>query len=236
MKSIRPILCVVAALALAGGAYALGAWRAKRPENVVAEFHRLFHKRGAYQNTRWMGKRAQKCPLDLWVFQEIVHETRPDVVVEMGTFHGGSALYFASLFDLIGRGRVITVDIEDQPDKPQHPRIQYLLGSSTSPEIVSRVQALLKPGEKVMVVLDSDHHGDHVSRELRLYSGLVTPGCYLIVEDTHFNGNPILPNFGPGPMEAVRGFLAGNANFEVDRSREKFLMTFNPSGYIRRLR
>jgi cephalosporin hydroxylase len=87
-----------------------------------------------------------------------------------------------------------------------------------------------------MVVLDSDHHRDHVRNELRLYSDMVSPGCYLIVEDTHFNGHPIVPKFGPGPWEAVEEFLAAHPNFERDRSRERFLLSFNPGGWLKRVR
>lgn len=230
--------CAAAALLGVAAGFACASYLAQRPERVSAAFHRLFHKYGdqTYQNTRWLGVRAQKCPLDMWVFQEILFETRPDVLLEMGTFQGGSALYFASIFDLLGRGRVITVDIEDFPGKPRHPRIEYLLGSSTSAGIAARVRSLVRPGEKVMVVLDSDHSREHVLQELHLYSGLVTPDCYLVVEDTHFNGHPILPKFGPGPMEALKTFLAESSDFRPDRSREKFLMTFNPSGYLKRMR
>lgn len=221
---------------MCAGGYGLATWRAGRPENVRAAFHRLFHKRGeqTYQQTYWLGVHAQKCPLDMWVFQEILHETRPDVLIEAGTYKGGSAYYFASLFDLMGRGRVVTIDIEDHKEKPAHPRITYLLGSSTSPAIVGRVRESIRPGEKVMVVLDSDHHAPHVREELRLYSGLVTPGCFLVVEDTHFNGHPILPRWGPGPAEALADFLRADSSFVVDASREKFLMSFNPGGYLRR--
>jgi cephalosporin hydroxylase len=87
-----------------------------------------------------------------------------------------------------------------------------------------------------MVVLDSDHHKDHVLEELRLYSPLVSVGQYLIVEDTHFNGHPILKNFGPGPWEAVEEFLRERPDFAVDSSREKYGMTFNPHGYLRRVK
>lgn len=219
--------------------FAVTSYRDRRPENVIAAFHRLFHKRGetTYNNTRWLGTDIQKCPLDLFVFQEILYETRPDVLVETGTFKGGSALYFASLFDLMNHGRVITVDIEDQPVKPKHPRITYLLGSSTSDEILAKIHGLIAPGEKVMVTLDSNHARDHVIKELNLYAPLVSAGCYLVVEDTHFNGHPILPKFGPGPMEAVSEFLAtGGASFARDASREKYLLTFNPGGFLRRVR
>lgn len=86
-----------------------------------------------------------------------------------------------------------------------------------------------------MVVLDSDHSADHVTKELSIYSQFVSQGCYLVVEDTNINGHPVLPEFGPGPAEALEEFLAGNGQFTVDESREKFLLTFNPKGYLRRI-
>lgn len=87
-----------------------------------------------------------------------------------------------------------------------------------------------------MVVLDSDHSFAHVRRELELYGDLVTPECYLIVEDTNVNGHPVSPQHGPGPWEAVEEFLARKADFVVDRDQHKYLMTFNPNGYLRKVR
>src|ERR1035437_1517093 len=130
-----------------------------RESRTVERFHRIYHDKSETtwdQNTRWLGTRIQKLPMDLHVYQELLWEAKPDVLLEMGTLNGGSALYFASIFDLMGHGRVITVDIERQPNLPAHPRIAYLLGSSTAPEIVRRIEALIKPGETVMAVLDSD--------------------------------------------------------------------------------
>src|SRR4051812_28260289 len=89
----------------------------------------------------WFGHLTQKCPFDLWTYQEILVETRPDLVIETGTCYGGSALFLATMFDLLGRGRVITVDIADVPGRPQHPRITYVRGSSAAPEIVRQVRA-----------------------------------------------------------------------------------------------
>ncbi len=209
-------------------------------EDVTAAFHRIYHNNWWHQtvlNTDWLGVRAMKCPLDMWVFQEILYETRPDVIVETGTMEGGSSFYFASILDLLGHGRVITVDILDYPDKPRHERITYLTGSSTSEEIIETIRGLIEPGEKVMVFLDSDHSQAHVERELELYSNLVTPGNYLIVEDTHLNGHPIFIPIavGPGPMEAVQEFLSTSNDFTVDRSREKYGLTFNPNGFLKRV-
>jgi cephalosporin hydroxylase len=204
-------------------------------EQVVEDFHSMYYDSNVYRRTYWRGVETQKCPLDLWIYQEILHELRPDVIVETGTFTGGSAFYLATLFDVLGGGRVITVDLEPQPNLPVHPRITYISGlSSTAPEAVSRVRALLKPGESVMVILDSDHSRNHVLDELRLYARMVTPGQYLIVEDTNINGHPALPAFGPGPMEALDDYLKEDDAFEIDPNREKFYMTFNPRGYLKR--
>ena len=232
----RILVVVFVAAAFAAGAFTASWWRT-RPRQVIDAYHVWYHRHGeeTYNNTQWLGIEVQKCPLDLWVMQEIVHEIQPDVLVEAGTYMGGSAYYFASLFELMNHGRVVTIDIEDHPGKPSHPRITYLLGSSTSGEIVSRVKAAIHPGEKVLVDLDSAHNQAHVAKELELYSPLVTPGSYLIVEDTHFNGHPILPKFGPGPGEAVAEFLPVHPEFRADPRREKFGMTFNPGGYLQRL-
>jgi cephalosporin hydroxylase len=122
-----------------------------------------------------------------------------------------------------------------RPEWPSHPRIAYLTGSSTSALIVDQVRTRVAGASRVMVILDSDHKKDHVLDELRLYSPLVTKGSYLIVEDTNINGRPVFPGFGPGPAEAVDDFLSANTAFERDPSRERFLVTFNPGGYLRRV-
>lgn len=106
-------------------------------------------------------------PFDLWVYQEILWALRPDVIVETGTAHGGSALYFASLLELIGKGRVITLDVSASPKRPRHARIEYVTGSSVASDVVGYVRSVIKPGDTVMVVLDSDHRTAHVLDELR---------------------------------------------------------------------
>jgi len=205
---------------------------------IIRACHQLYYarKEQTWGNTYWLGVPVQKCPLDLWIYQEIIYETRPDLIIECGTASGGSALYLASICELLGCGQVITIDINPQPDRPPHPRITYLTGSSTSPEIIEQVRALAAGATRVMVVLDSDHHKDHVLQELRIYSTLVTVGCYLIVEDTNLNGHPVAPDFGPGPWEAVEEFLGENHDFEIDKSREKFMLTANENGYLKRIR
>jgi cephalosporin hydroxylase len=212
--------------------------RERSPDEIVRDFHRLYYSSGkrTYEDTFWLGQPCAKCPLDLWVYQEILFERRPGLIVECGTYFGGTAHFLACMCDLIDNGRVITIDIrERQPHRrPRHPRIEYRTGSSTGPGIVAGVAEAVQPGERVMVILDSNHQKDHVLAELRAYSPLVTPGDYLVVEDTNINGHPVRADHGPGPMEAVDEFLAGTDEFSIDESREKFFMTFNPRGYLRR--
>ncbi len=205
-------------------------------QDVVTAFQKVYtySQDQPWRQTSWLGVQTLKIPSDLWIFQEILQETRPDVLIETGTYQGGSALFFASLFDLLNNGRVVTIDIAEQSNKPKHPRITYLIGSSTSDRIVSEVRRLTEGAGRIMVTLDSDHNAAHVLQELRIYSNFVTPGCFLVVEDTALNGHPVWPNFGPGPMEALETFLQQDKNFVPDRSREKFLVTGNPKGYLRR--
>lgn len=206
-------------------------------ERVVRRFHRLYYMTShrTWRNTFFLGVPVAKCPLDLWVYQEIVNEVRPDLIIETGTAHGGSALYMARLCELVGRGRIISIDLIARENLPQHPLVTYIIGSSIEPETFQQAKSQVRPGESVMVVLDSAHTRDHVLAELRLYGELVTPGSYLIVEDTNIHGRPVLRSHGPGPAEAVAEFLSRDTRFDVDESREKFYMTFNPGGYLKRL-
>lgn len=213
------------------------------PSRITNRFQRLYHEAaksgGTWRNTRWMGIPTQKLPLDLWIYQEILHETRPDLIIESGTSSGGSALYLAHVCDALGKGRIITIDIEERPGRPRHDRITYLTGSSTSDEIASEIHREVEDGStRAMVILDSDHSEAHVAAELSIYWSLVAPGCYLIVEDTVI-GHPVRRRRGtePGPMEAVEKFLRGKGRnrFVPDREREKLMVTFNPKGYLRRV-
>ena len=200
-------------------------------QKTIDDFHKLIYNRGG-MDTNWMGIEMGKYPNDLLIYQEIIYSTKPDVIVECGTDKGGSALFFAHIFDIIGKGEVITIDIDDK-NPPQHKRIKYLVGKSTSNEIFQQVKEAVQ-GKRVLVVLDSDHDKGNVLKELNLYHGLVSEGCYLVVEDSNINGHPVHKNFGAGPMEAITEFLKGHDEFEIDKNCERFLITTNPNGYLRR--
>jgi cephalosporin hydroxylase len=210
----------------------------RRP--VSSAFHYFSYSSGGWRKTHWMGVPVLKLPSDLWIYQEIIWDTRPDLIVETGTDSGGSALFFANLFDLMGTdGRVITVDISRHPDGyPEHRRVEFITQSSTMPETLATIRSRIRPTDRVMVILDSDHSEAHVRRELALYSPLVSPGCFLVVEDTDVNGHPVYRTHGPGPMEALVDFLASGSglDFKSDLGKdEKFGFTFHPKGWLRRV-
>jgi cephalosporin hydroxylase len=201
---------------------------------AISRAHDVFYASDAWTQASWLGTQALKNPLDLWIYQEIVSDTRPELIVETGTWRGGSALFLASISDLVGAGEVVSIDVEPmRDDYPQHPRITYLAGrSSTDPVVVEEVRTRAG-GRRTLIILDSDHSQTHVEAELASYAPLVPIGCYIVVEDS--NIGRIRKDLMPGPFQAIETFLAKTDEFEIDREREKFLITFNPSGYLRRV-
>ena len=162
---------------------------------------------------------------------EIMHETKPDLILEAGTIQGGSAALWAVILEHINpRAQVITIDIKDQrPRRAKNlpivkERVTFLLGSSTAEDVVAEVHRRAK-GKRVMVMLDSLHSKEHVAAELAAYAPLVPVGSYLVVQDT-----PL------GPIEAVDEFLETNPNWIADRSRERYKDTNSVRGYLRRIR
>jgi cephalosporin hydroxylase len=213
-------------------------WRerlAERIERTVAVYGRRIFARGfqktweysaAQWATKWLGVTVVKKPLDLFVYQEIIFETRPQVIVETGSAKGGSALFFASLFDLLGEGQVVSIDVNDTASRTvSHSRVTFFVGSSVSDVIVDEVRQAVG-ARSCMVSLDSAHTGPHVLHEMELYGDLVSPGKYMVVEDTGIRGD--------GPASAVRQFLRSRSDFRQDRTREKFMVTSCRGGFLRK--
>jgi cephalosporin hydroxylase len=204
-------------------------------------FHQLYYNH-CVTGGPWLGVTCWKCPLDLWIYQEIICELEPDLIIETGSAFGGSALYLATICDLVDHGRIVSIDIKNDANvpagyvMPMHDRIAWLRGDSVSLEVIREVAEERAAVETAMVILDSNHKRGHVLRELKAYAPMVSVGQYLIVEDTNIGGHPVLPDFGPGPWEAVGKFLEQQDDFRIDVGREKFLLSFNPGGYLRRVK
>lgn len=186
----------------------------------------------------WMGVPTQKHPMDFWVYQEMLYEMKPDVILEIGNYTGGSTYAFAHLCDIMNHGRIISVDITDENHDPcedmhNHERITWIVGDATQPEVVKTIKDMIKPEERVLVIEDSAHTLETTYAVLELYQDLTRVGDYLIVEDTVcYHGLNV--GYMPGAYEAVELFLAKHPNWEADRTKEKFIMTWNPKGFLKR--
>ena len=210
----------------------------ERIETAVEEFRKAaFWRAGQlWGNNRWLGVQALKGPWDVWIAQEILWETRPGSRARNGRLRGRQhPLLRRHVRADRTRSRVgVDVDLAGAHSRvKEHPRVTLFEGSSVNPEVVDRIREEAR-GKRVMVNLDSDHKAEHVHQELCMLADLVTPGCYLVVEDTAI-GKPLGKHLLPGPAEALEEWLADGQPFEVDRSREKFLLTASPGGYLRRL-
>ena len=157
----------------------------------------------------WLGRPIIQLPEDMIRIQEAIYRVQPDVIIETGVAHGGSLIYYASLCKAIDKGRVIGIDIEIRPHNRKaieahelFPYITLIEGNSIEPELVHQVKSMVKPGETVMVILDSCHTKAHVLAELEAYADLVTPGSYLVATD--------------GIMKEVSDVPRGQAEWRLD--------------------
>ena len=197
----------------------------------------LIWQTGNFTRTTWLGHPIWQNPLDAWSLQEAIANDGVDLVIECGTNRGGSALYMASIMELLGRGHVLSIDIKSLA-RVQHPRIDFIVGSSTDTATLQRVKRRigeLRP-ERTMVLLDSDHAGAHVLRELELYAPLVPLDGYILVQDGCIDELGFMRQDRPGPLWAIRQFVSGDARFEIDEARStRYLYTHSPSGWLRRV-
>ena len=195
----------------------------------------------------WMGIPIIQFPGDVLMMQELIWKVQPDVIIECGIAHGGSLVFYASLFELIGKGKVIGVDVDIRQHNrvaveshPMFHRIEMIEASSTSPEVIKTLKEKIKDAKKVMVILDSDHSKAHVAKELELYNDLVTPGSYLVAMDGAQGIVWDMPNGKPehkedNPLPAIEEFMEGNNDFVIDPHYTRLWVTSSPKGYLRKL-
>tara|TARA_R110002060_G_scaffold66712_4_gene75493 strand:- start:1243 stop:1896 length:654 start_codon:yes stop_codon:yes gene_type:complete len=192
------------------------------------------------KSSHWLGTKALMSPTDFWVYQELIFENKPDIIIEIGNRFGGGLLAFAHIQDILKRSTdsiIIGVDINHHQvsdDVRNHERIRLIEGDAC--KSFSLVKALVDktPHERIMIIEDSSHTYQNTLNVLNTYSSLVTKGNYFIVEDSIcWHGLDIGPN--PGPYEAIEAFAASNNDFEIDRSKEDFLITWNPKGFLKKI-
>lgn len=202
----------------------------------------------------WMGVPIIQLPEDMVRLQEVVHRLQPDVIIETGVAHGGSLVFHASLMEALGKGRVVGVDIEIRPHNRARieahrlaHRITLVEGSSTDLAVVARVKACVKPGETVLVLLDSNHSAAHVAAELEAYAPLVSPGSYIVATDGIMRDLTDAPRGHAhwdrdNPVAAAEAFAAARPDFVLEQPPWPFNestlsrnVTHWPSAWLRRI-
>ena len=197
-------------------------------------------------NFTWMGRPVIQMPEDLVMVQDVIQRVRPDTIVETGVAHGGGSVFYASLCEILGHGRVISIDVDIRPHNrkalEEHAlkkRITLIEGSSVARATVDQVRKLIRPGEKVMVVLDSNHSAAHVMQELEFFCPLVSPGSYVVVADGNMDDLSDVPGgqskwVEDNPKVAIHEFLKSHPEFEIDPEPSRLGVTYWPEGYLRR--
>lgn len=201
---------------------------------VIKDFNELYYKcdRQTWCQTVWRGINVLKPPTDLWIYQELISRHRPELIIETGTLRGGSAVFLSDINRLMNpNGHVVTIDINPNNLDPKalESDVDFWTGSSIDALVIERLKTLIlkRDYQTVMVILDSNHTEAHVTKELELYSPIVTIGMPLIVED---GGNCYSVEV------AIEKWLKINPHFEQDFECEKFMLTFNRFGYLEKLR
>jgi cephalosporin hydroxylase len=205
------------------------------PEN----YHRWYYDTRVWTTTSYLGVPILKWVGDLWSYQEIVHRLQPQLIVEFGSWEGGSALYLADILTRIRpRGKVLSIDIDLKrihQTATNHPAIEWMQASTVAPQVASKIQTLREqlPGP-VFFIIDSDHSKQHVLGELENLREVTKPGDYVVVEDGNLNGHPVLPGWGEGPFEALTEYFQRHPHdYLRDQAREaKFGFSFAPGGFL----
>lgn len=194
---------------------------------LAGAFNRLYRQQGrrTWRDTWYRGTRLHAYPTDLWVYGELVEELRPGLVLETGTFRGGTALFLADRLQLAGSGRVVSVDPEVEARRPEHPRVTYLTGRPDDPAVVDDVARRIDPSRPVLALLGAGRTEEEVSAELAAYAPLLPAGSALLVGHTD----------EPGPAAAVAAFLEQQPDYALDPRGERHFLTSHPGGHLRRV-
>lgn len=206
------------------------------PDDLRDGFVAAYWRSLAWRRSSWMGHRIQNAPTDLLTYQELIEEVRPDWIIETGTRTGGRALFLAGVCDQLDHGQVVSIDNRPNPDRPGHPRITYVEGRAHDDEVVAQVTGLVGPEPRGLVILGTRGARRRMHREFEVYAPLVPVGSYVVMEHTVLNGYPVDASFGPGPFEALRRILNTRGDFASDDRRTAHGLSFNPGGYLKRVR
>jgi cephalosporin hydroxylase len=204
-------------------------------EMTLREWIERYQREIVFERVHYRGVPAWKNVLDLWIYQEIIWECEVEVVIEIGARHGGTTLWLSDLLRNF-RGEsaiVISIDLES-PSLALPANVHFIRGNSIAPETVAEAGSVCQ-GRRTLVIADGNHEAPHVLEEMRRYGPLVSEGSYFIAEDGIVDAMA-WKEYVPGPLVAAQQFASETNEFVIDRSREKFLLTYAPGGFLKRVR
>jgi cephalosporin hydroxylase len=204
------------------------------PQDLKTDFIDAVWRSEEWHRGTWLGKATHRPPTDLFAYQELIWRVRPEWIVETRTGGGGRALFLASICDLVEDGQVLSIDNYPLGAPPEHPRITYLRGDPGAQHTAAQAREIVGERPRALVILGGGA-ASQLTAAFRNYAAFVPVGSYVVVEDTILEGNPVWPDFGPGPGSALLEILDG-PDFVPDHSLERFALTFNVGGYLKRIR
>ena len=206
------------------------------PDEVQEHYLQAFWRSLVWRDTTWLGQRMYKSPMDLFSYQEILNDVRPDWIIETRTTSGARARYLADICELMGHGRVITIDHKKEGERKPHPRIEYINAEYTwGDDVRETVEKIVGPNPKALVILGSAGGKERMTYEFETFMHLVPVGSYVVMEETILNGHPVNTGHGPGPGEAAGIIRYHHPEFEVDQKRERYGLSFNTGGFLKRV-
>ena len=205
------------------------------PQDLREAFTEAVWRNLPWRHTSWLGEPVASAPTDLLAYQEILSRVRPDWVIDIGASDPGRAAFLASICELIGHGQVLSIRDPEDDAPPPHARLRCCRGSALDAAVRDHVHELVAGGNAV-VVLGTCADRDTTSAQFEAYADLVGVDSYVIVTDTIVGGRPVWTSFGPGPTDGIKLILGRHGEFSPDPEMEKYALSFNTGGFLRRVR
>jgi len=188
-----------------------------------------------HHHITYRGVPCIKCPFDYVMYQMIINEVQPDLIIEIGTNHGGSALYMADILEKIGEGRIHTIDIDDRAYELAkiHDRITFFHNGWEGYDLQN-----IKGFERILVIEDGSHEYSSTLGALKKFGPIVTSGSYLIVEDGIIDALGQSEAYNGGPVKAIKEYLVYTGEYNIDYKWLNMFgesATFNTLGFLKKI-
>jgi len=201
----------------------------------------------------YVGVGMSKFPEDLRVYEHLLWEAKPNVVIEIGSHLGGSALWFRDRLRTMARYsshdcvRVVSVDLDTSAARTNlgavdpffEETIVLVEGDVRNEATAAGVEAALPPDPLCFVVEDSAHTYETTLAALRSFARLVPEGGFFVVEDgcVDVEEMRLAPDWPRGVLPAIKAWLETDegSRFRVRRDLELYGLSCHPGGFLQRV-